>query len=139
MKFLVIFIFLVIVLVQFCIILVRNGMFSRNKRSSDLVINFYYVIDVMYIYSWKKLIKFWPVLVIQLRKNRFFLFADGSQLDNVVTSPCVFSSGCVLKGCFVWDRYSWKGQITFKGHWRLQFWTLFWTTQQVLETHGLFL
>jgi hypothetical protein len=26
--------------------------------------------------------------VMQLRKSRFFLFARGSQLDNVVTSPC---------------------------------------------------
>ena len=83
----VIFIFSSNVLVQFCIILVRNDMFSKNKRSSDLVINFYYVIDAMYIYSWKKLIKFWPILVIQLRKSRFFLFAHGSQFDIVVTSP----------------------------------------------------
>jgi hypothetical protein len=42
---------LVFVLVQFCIILVRNGIFSRNKKSSNLVINFYHVIDTMYIYS----------------------------------------------------------------------------------------
>ena len=27
----------------------------------------------MYIYSWKKLIKFWPILVIQLSKGIFFL------------------------------------------------------------------
>ena len=27
----------------------------------------------MYIYSWKKIIKFWPILVIQLSKSRFFL------------------------------------------------------------------
>ena len=26
---------------------------------------------------------------MQLRKSRFFLFARGSQLDNVVTSPCI--------------------------------------------------
>ena len=57
LKFLVIFIFLIIVLIQFCIILARNGMFSRNKISSNLVINFYHVIDTMYIYSWKKIDK----------------------------------------------------------------------------------
>ena len=32
-------------------------MFSKNKRSSDLVIIIYYVIDAMYIYSWKKIDK----------------------------------------------------------------------------------
>ena len=82
--------FLVIILVQFCIILVRNGMFSRNKRSSNLVINFYHVIDTMYIYSWKKMMNFWSILVMQLRKSRFFLFAHGSQLDNGVPSPWTY-------------------------------------------------
>ena len=41
------------VLVQFCIILVRNGMFYEKHKSSYLVINFHYVIDTVYIYSWK--------------------------------------------------------------------------------------
>ena len=50
LKFLVIFIFVVIILVQFYVILVRNGMFKKNI-SSNLVINFYYVIHTMYIYS----------------------------------------------------------------------------------------
>jgi selenocysteine lyase/cysteine desulfurase len=31
-------------------------------------------------------------LVMQLRKSRFFLFARGSQLDNVVTSPWEYSA-----------------------------------------------
>ena len=53
LKFFVIFIFMVIVLIQFCVILVRNGIFSRKKWSSNLVIRFYYVIDIMYIYFFK--------------------------------------------------------------------------------------
>ena len=44
--------FLVIFLVQFYIILVRNGMFSRKNKLSNLVINLYYVINTMYMYSW---------------------------------------------------------------------------------------
>ena len=50
--FFVIFIFVVNVLVQLCIILVRNGMFYKKKqKSSNLVTIFYYVIDTVYIYS----------------------------------------------------------------------------------------
>jgi hypothetical protein len=54
LKFLVIFIFLVIVLVQFYVILVRNGMFYIKTKSLNFVTIFYYVIDIVYIYSWKK-------------------------------------------------------------------------------------
>ena len=58
LKFLVIFIFVVIILVQFCVILVRNGMFYLEKNKSlNLVIVFYYVIDTVYIYSWKRIDK----------------------------------------------------------------------------------
>ena len=32
----------------------------------------------------KKIIIFWTILVMQLRKHRFFLFAHGVQLDNGV-------------------------------------------------------
>ena len=71
--FSVIFIFVVIVLVQFCIILVRNGMFHEKHKSSYLVFIFYYVIDSMFIHSWKKLIKFWPILVMLYVKSSLFL------------------------------------------------------------------
>ena len=50
-KLVVIFIFVVIVLVQLCVILVGNGMFYEKTKSSNLVTLFYYVIDAMYIYS----------------------------------------------------------------------------------------
>jgi hypothetical protein len=85
--------FVVIVLIQFCVILVRNGMFWINKKSSNLVIHFYYVIDTMYIYSRKEIIKFWPILVMLYWKSRIFLFARGVQLDNGVASPRGFFSG----------------------------------------------
>jgi hypothetical protein len=49
--------------------------------------NFYYIIDTVYISSWKKMIKFWPILVMLYVKNKFFLFACDVQLDNGVTSP----------------------------------------------------
>ena len=44
-------------LIQFCIILVSNGMFYEKHKSSYLVTIFYYVIDTVYIYSWKKIDK----------------------------------------------------------------------------------
>ena len=54
--------------------LVRNDIFYYFlKKSSNLVTNFYYVIYIVYIYSWKnKLIKFSPILVMQLTKTRLF-------------------------------------------------------------------
>ena len=55
LKFLIIFIFVVIVLVQLCVILVRNGMFYKKTKSSNLVTNFYCVLDIVYIYSWTKI------------------------------------------------------------------------------------
>jgi hypothetical protein len=71
--FLVIFIFCSICLVQLCVILVRNGMFNKKTKSSNLVTKFYYVIDTVYIYSWKKLKTSWPILVILYVKSIFFL------------------------------------------------------------------
>ena len=50
LKFLGIFIFVVIFLVQIYVIVVRNGMFYK-KKSSNLVTVFYYVIGNVYIYS----------------------------------------------------------------------------------------
>ena len=82
--------FLVIFLVQFCIILVRNGMFYIKTKSSNLVTIFYYVIDTVYIYSWKKIEKIWLILVILYVECRFFSVAHGFQLDNGVTSPGIF-------------------------------------------------
>ena len=55
--FFVIFIFVVVCLVQLCIILIRNGMFYEKHKSPYLVTVFYYVIDTVYIYSWKKIDK----------------------------------------------------------------------------------
>ena len=55
--FFVIFIFLVIFLVHLCIILVRNGMFYEKHKSSYKMTIYYYVIDILYIYSWKKIDK----------------------------------------------------------------------------------
>jgi hypothetical protein len=72
-KFLVNFIFVVVFLVRFCVILVRNGMFYIKTKSSNLVTIFYYVIDIVYIYSWKKMKKIWPILVILYVKSIFFL------------------------------------------------------------------
>ena len=46
-----VFFFVVVVLVQFCVILVRNGMFYKRTKSPNLVIVFHYVIDTVYIYS----------------------------------------------------------------------------------------
>ena len=43
--------FVVLVLVQFYIIVVRNVMFYERHKSSYLVTIFYYVIDTVYIYS----------------------------------------------------------------------------------------
>ena len=40
-------------LVQFCIILVRKGMFYEKHKLSYLVTIFPYVIDTLYMYSWK--------------------------------------------------------------------------------------
>ena len=50
LKFLVIFIFVVVILVQFYVILVRNGMFYK-KQILKVGYHFYYVIDTVYIYS----------------------------------------------------------------------------------------
>ena len=50
-------IFVVIFLVQFCIILVRIGMFYEKHKSSYLVAIFYYVLYTVYIYSWKTIDK----------------------------------------------------------------------------------
>ena len=44
-------------LIQLYIILVRNGMFYKKQKSSFLVTIFYYVIDIVYIYSWKTIDK----------------------------------------------------------------------------------
>ena len=80
--------FVVIVLVQSCIILVRNGVFYEKHKSSYLVTIFYSVIDTVYIYSWKKkLIKFWPILVMLYVKSRFFFITHGVQHDNRVNPP----------------------------------------------------
>ena len=48
---------MVIFLVQFCVILVRNGKFYEKHKPSYLVATFYYVIDTVYIYSWKEIDK----------------------------------------------------------------------------------
>ena len=42
----------------------------------------------MYIYSWKKMKKIWPILVILYVKSRFVILARGVQLDNGVDPPC---------------------------------------------------
>ena len=49
--------FVVVCFVQFCIILVRNGMFYEKHKSSYLDTILYYVIDTVYIYSWKTIDK----------------------------------------------------------------------------------
>ena len=91
LNFFVIFIFVVSFLVQFRIILVRNGMFYENHKSSYLVNIFYCVIETMYIYSWKKLIKIWSILVMLYVKGRFLFFiffiVRGVQLDNTLNPP----------------------------------------------------
>ena len=74
-NFFVIFIFVVIVLVQFCIILVRNGVFCENHKSSYSVTIFNCVIDTVYTYSWKKLIKIWPIFVTLYVQSRFIFLS----------------------------------------------------------------
>ena len=47
--------FLVIILVQLYVILVRNGMFYLKIIPSNFLVTiFNYVLDTVYIYSWKK-------------------------------------------------------------------------------------
>ena len=74
-------------LVQLCVILVGNGIFSRVKK----IIKFGYKILLcnryhVYLLLKNNLIKVWPILVMQLRKCRLFSVAHGFQLDNGVTS-----------------------------------------------------
>ena len=64
---------IVIGLVRFCVILVRNGMFYWKIKSTNLVLNFYNVINIVYIYSWNFLIKTRFIFVMQLRKVDFFV------------------------------------------------------------------
>ena len=92
--------FVVMFLVQFCIILVRNGMFYEKHKSSYLVTFFYYVINTVYIYSWKNLIKFWPVLVMLYVKSVFFI-ARVVQLDNIMNPPggCMYFPNCAWSDC----------------------------------------
>jgi len=96
-KFLVIFIF-VVFLVQFCVILVRNGMFYVKTKSSNLVIVFYYVIDTMYIYSWKEW-KNWPILVILYVKSSIFLshMVFNLTMEWTPRPPWVRPDSCNLK------------------------------------------
>ena len=71
--FFVIYIFVVIILVQFYVILVRNNMFhKKNIDHSILVTISYYVIDTVYLFSWNKLINYWPILMMQLTETIFF-------------------------------------------------------------------
>ena len=79
--------FVVIILIQFCVILVRNGMFYSKQRSSNLVTIFYYVIDTMYIYSWKEIDEILTHFGHATYQSKFFLAACGVQLDNGVTPP----------------------------------------------------
>ena len=55
--------------------------------------NFYYVIDIVYIYSQKKLIEFNPFLWCNFEKVDFFGLTHGVLLDNGVTSPCFHEVG----------------------------------------------
>ena len=53
LKFLVIFIFVIIILVQFYVFYLETVCFIKKHRSSKFITIFYYVIDTVYIYSWK--------------------------------------------------------------------------------------
>ena len=85
LKILVIFIFVVIFLVQFCVILVRNCMFY-------IIFFSYYVIDTVYIYTWKKIDKSLTHFGEAFYKKHDFWHVKCShlvvQLYNGVTSPC---------------------------------------------------
>ena len=63
-------------------------MFYEKHKSSYLVINFHYVIDTVYIYYWKLLIKFWPILVMLYV---YIFIACGVQHDNRVNPPGTYS------------------------------------------------
>ena len=71
--FFVIFIFVVMFFIQFCIIIVRNGMFYENTNHRIWLPFFYYVIDTVYIYSWKIIDVILTHLVMLSVKRRFFL------------------------------------------------------------------
>ena len=58
--------FVVIVLVQFCVILARFGMSYEEIKIIKFGYQFLLCIHTMYIYSWKKMIKAWPILLKQL-------------------------------------------------------------------------
>ena len=62
-----------------------------------------------------------PLLVMTMPYIRWFLW----QANYLRTSSDVFilNLGLRFEGLF-WERYIWKGQIVFEGHWRLQSWTL---------------
>ena len=64
-------------------------MFYEKHKSSYLVINFHYVIDTVYIYSWKIVDKilthFGDALCL------FFFIACGVQHDNRVNPPGTYS------------------------------------------------
>ena len=106
LKILVILIFVVIILVQFYVILVRNGMFYSKNRSSNLITIFYCVIDTMYIYSWKKIIKIWPILVIQLNKSRCFFNARVHTKYSEVCPPCPFTISFLIQISIIHDNIS---------------------------------
>ena len=84
LKKIVIFIFVVINLVQFCIILVRNSMFYKKHKSSYMVTAFYYVINTVFIYSWKNIAKILTHFDDALCTKYIFFIAHGVQLDNRV-------------------------------------------------------
>ena len=67
--------------------LVRNGMFYEKHKLSYLVTNFYYVLDTVYIYSWKKIDKILTHFGDTSCKKYICFIARGVQLDNRVNSP----------------------------------------------------
>ena len=125
MKFLVIFIFVVICLVQFCVIVIRNGMFYWKNK----IIKFSYHFLLcsryrVYLLMKKKLINFWPILVILYVKSIIFFTCK------------VFARGCStlqwsdlpvhLDNFNGWGVHShatrcWEGIITYKHLWMIHF------------------
>ena len=119
---------IVINLVQSCVILVRNGIFLLKKyilKNGNII---YTVMDIVYMYLWKKLKFFWPIWVMQL--------------DNGVT-PVLKSHPNMLtktpKLIFHTENYNEPLQIMIKktsvGNWKLVWPTLLRGNGEVMSSN----
>ena len=80
--------------------------------------------DMIYVSSTMWRIKNQPSNSTSCNDNtlRLLVLVVGRYIENF-TCHLHFNLGLRFEGLF-WERYILKGQIAFKGHWRLQYWTL---------------